>query len=186
MANKEELGLVKNLLENSYKKPQAQAREVNGYFRDDSLSGQRAQVYYNPETKKTIVTHRGTASPQDVLTDVKLLFGNKTNERFKYGKNIQKQAEAKYGAENVTTAGHSLGGSIAERVGKKSEKIITLNKPVTPFDVAYTKVSGKQQDVKTSNDPVSILRRFQKGRRQKVIQGPRDPIEAHKLSGIRF
>lgn len=181
-----ELGLVKNLLENSYKKPQAQAREVNGFFRDDSLSGQRAQVYYNPETKKTIVTHRGTSTPQDVLTDVKLLFGNKSNERFKYGKKIQKQAEEKYGAENVTTAGHSLGGSIAERVGKKSEKIITLNKPVTPFDVAYTKVSGKQQDVKTSNDPVSVLRRFQRGRRQKVIPGPSNPIEAHKLSGIKF
>jgi hypothetical protein len=181
-----ELGLVKNLLENSYKKPQAQAREVNGFFRDDSLSGQRAQVYYNPETKKTYVTHRGTASPQDVLTDVKLLFGNKTGERFKYGKEIQKLAEQKYGSENVTTAGHSLGGSIAERVGRRSEKVITLNKPVTPFDVSYTKVGAKQQDIKTRNDPVSILRRFQKGRRQKVIPGPSNPIEAHKLSGIQF
>jgi hypothetical protein len=181
-----ELGLVKNLLENSYKRPQAQAREVNGFFRDDSLSGQRAQVYYNPETKKTIVSHRGTADLPDVWTDVKLLFGNKTGERFKHGKKIQRQAEAKYGAENVTTVGHSLGSSISEKVGKKSEKIITLNKPVTPFDVAYTKVSGKQQDIKTSNDPVSILRRFQKGRRQKVIPGPSNPIEAHKLSGIQF
>lgn len=186
MANKEELGLVKNLLDNSYKKPQAQAKEVNGYFRDDSLSGQRAQVYYNPESKKVIVSHRGTASPQDVLTDVKMIFGNKTGERFKHGRNIQRQAEEKYGAENITTVGHSLGGTIAERVGKKSGKIVTLNKPVTPFDIAYSKVSEKQQDIKTRKDPVSILRKFQKGRKEKVIAGPDNPIEAHKLSGIRF
>lgn len=186
MANKEELGLVKNLLDNSYKSPQAQAREVNGFFRDDSLSGQRSQVYYNPETKQAYVTHRGTASPQDILTDVKMVFGNKTGERFKYAKDIQKQAEEKYGAENITTAGHSLGGTIAEKVGKKSGKIVTLNKPVTPFDVAYSKVSEKQQDIKTRKDPVSILRRFQKGRKEKVIVGPDNPIAAHKLSGIKF
>lgn len=185
MANKEELGLVKNLLDNSYKKPQAQAREVNGFFRDDSLSGQRAQVYYNPETKQAYVTHRGTASPQDVLTDVKMVFGNKTGERFKYAKDIQKQAEAKYGAENITTAGHSLGSSIAERVAKKGSNIVTFNKPVIPRDI-FKKIPETQLDVRTRKDPVSILRKFQKGRKEKVIAGSDNPIEAHKLSGIRF
>lgn len=179
------MSLVKNLLENSYKAPQAQSREINGFFRDDSLSGQRAQVYHNPETKQTYVAHRGTAGPQDLLTDVKMVFGNKTGERFKHGRNIQKQAEEKYGAENITTTGHSLGSAIGERVGKKSANIITLNKPVIPRDI-FKKIPQNQLDIKTRNDPVSILRRFQKGRKEKVIEGPKNPIEAHKLSGIRF
>ena len=45
---------------------------------------------------------------------------------------IQKQAEQKYGANNITTMGHSLGGRIAEKVGKKSAQIITYNKAATP------------------------------------------------------
>lgn len=186
MSDKQELGFVKNLLENSYKKPQAQAREVNGFFRDDSLSGQRAQVYHNPETKKTYVTHRGSATPQDVWTDVKLLFGSKTGDRFKFAKDIQKQAVEKYGKENITTAGHSLGAVAAEKLGKKySDKVITFNKPVIPRDISK-KISASQLDVKTRSDPVSVLRGFQKGRRAKVIDSSVNPIEAHTLAGIRF
>jgi hypothetical protein len=181
MSQSEDLGRVKNLLENSYKKPEAQKREINGFFRDDSLSGQRAQVYHNPDTGKTYVTHRGTSSIQDVGTDIKLLFGNKTGERFKYAKDIQKKAEEKYGKENITTAGHSLGASIAERLGKKSANVVTFNKPVVPSDI-FKKIPKTQLDVKTRNDPVSILRRFQRGRRQKVIGETNvDPLTAHKL-----
>ena len=181
------LPLVKNLLDNSYKKPQAQKKEINGFFRDDSLSGQRAQVYHNPETKQTYVTHRGTASAQDILTDVKLAFGNKTGDRFKHARDIQKLAVDKYGKENITTAGHSLGAVISEKLGKKqSDKVITFNKPVIPRDLTK-RVSEKQLDIRSRNDPVSLLRPFQKGAKALVIGSKKmNPFSAHKLESLQF
>ena len=64
--------VLRDFLSNGYKKNQANS--LDGYQRDDSLSGQRAQVYHNKDNNKTIVTHRGTSGFQDVLTDIKLAF----------------------------------------------------------------------------------------------------------------
>jgi len=178
---------IKNLLDNSYKKPGSQAREINGFFRDDSLSGERAQVYHNPDTKRTYVTHRGTAGPQDVLTDVALAFGNKRGERFKHARDIQKQAVEKYGKDNITTAGHSLGAVISEKLGKKqSDQVITFNKPVIPMDLTK-RISEKQLDIRTRNDPVSVLRPFQKGAKALVIGSKKaNPFTAHKMESLQF
>ena len=62
--------VLRDFLSNGYKKNQA--KTLDGYQRDDSLSGQRAQVYHNKDNNKTIVTHRGTQGFQDILTDLKL------------------------------------------------------------------------------------------------------------------
>ena len=48
--------VLRDFLTNGYKKNQA--KSLDGYQRDDSLSGQRAQVYHNKDNNKTIVTHR--------------------------------------------------------------------------------------------------------------------------------
>jgi len=181
------LPLVKNLLINSYKMPQVQDKKINNYFRDDSLSGQRAQVYYNP-TGKAYLIHRGTNTIQDVGTDAQLLFGFKNNARFKHGREIAKEAKEKYGQDNITSIGHSLGASIAERHGKKhSSQIITVNKPTLPLDIINKKrVPDNQYDIKNRNDPISLLKRYELGGKKKVLVGPNDPLDAHSIDYINF
>ena len=50
--------VLRNFLSNSYRKDQA--KSLDGFQRDDSFSGQRVQVYNKPDTKQTVVVHRGT------------------------------------------------------------------------------------------------------------------------------
>lgn len=179
---KMKIGDVKKLLKSSYNKPD----DVNGYTLDKSLSGKRVQVYTD-ENGKAYVVHRGTQGVQDVLTDVKMAFGNvKGQKRFKHAKKIQKEAEKKYGANNVATLGHSLGAKIAEEVGKDSNEIITYNKPTLPLDIIKGKeLPDKQFDIRTSRDPISILQPFQKGSADLVIKSTTlNPLTEHTTDAL--
>lgn len=179
--DKKQTKTIKTLLDNSYRGDD-KLSVIDGYQMDPELSGNRAQVYYNNITGKAYVVHRGTQGIHDIATDVRLALGDKSSERFAHGRKIQKAAGLKYGPNNITTIGHSLGGSIAERVGGKSERVITLNKPVTPLDL-YTTVKQNQQDIRASLDPVSLLRPYQKGKKAKVIESTtNNPLVEHRLS----
>jgi hypothetical protein len=169
---------VKKVLKNSYKKKGKQKADINGYQRDDKLSGQRVQVYNNPESGHTFVAHRGTASGKDILNDLALSVGLlKKTDRFKHAKKIQKQAEAKY--DNVTSVGHSLGGSITENVTKGDR--ITLNKGVGLADIGK-KISKKQQDIRASSDLVSGLSITQHGNKPLILPSQSyNPLINHKV-----
>jgi hypothetical protein len=156
---------VKKLVKASYRNEDKNVSELK---RDKSLSGKRVQVYYNNQTGQSVVVHRGTASLKDWATDAALAVGYERGNRFKHANKIQMQAEQKYGRQNVTTIGHSLGGRIAEKVGKKSSQIITYNKAATPISIRE-KTPTKQIDIRTKGDPVSYLSKFQK-RDGKLIQ----------------
>ena len=169
------------LLENSYNDKQ---KNIDGYLIDEKLSGKRAQVYTNDKGEATVV-HRGTKGIQDVITDGRLFFGDKSNKRFQHGKRIQKEAEAKYGKDNVTTIGHSLGATIAEKVGNKTKNIITYNKPVVISDI-NKKISKNQTDIKQSLDPVSLLRGFQRGNEAVVLKSKTyNPFKEHSSTTAR-
>jgi len=127
---------------------------------DRSLSGKRAQVYRNPDTGQVVVAHRGTAGLHDWVTNFRVLTGSaKGTDRFKHADKVQRAAEAKYGSDNVTTIGHSLGAQLATDTGSKSREIITLNKPMTPLDTVIGQ-HANQYNVRTKNDPVSFLDRY--------------------------
>ena len=175
---------VSKLLSNSYKGDKI-ADSIEGNTLDKDLSGQRVQVYKNDITGKAYVVHRGTQDIQDVFTDARLFLGDKSSERFKHSKRIQQEAMKKYGANNVTTLGHSLGGTIGEKVGRKSENIITLNKPVNITDAFSIRVPKNQIDYKTQNDPTSVLRGFQKGKKPTVIKSTtKNPLTEHRVNVI--
>lgn len=144
--------------------------DVAQYKIDRDLSHEWVKVYYNPENKQCVVVHRGSADLADAWTDVKLLFQQKNNERFKTSERVQKAAEAKYGASNVTTIGSSLGGYLAEEFGQNSKEVITVSKPTTPLDVLKGKKKGKHQhDIRTTRDPIAILQNFQKDKKDVII-----------------
>ena len=107
-------------------------------------------------------------------------------KRFNHAKKIQKQAEEKYGKNNLITLGHSQGAKWAEMLGNKNNnnEVITLNKPTLPTDLLQgKKVKKNQTDIKTSKDPVSFLRGLQKGKKAKVIKSKSfNPITEHSVN----
>lgn len=181
--------VMSDLLAQSYKTKNKKERktEVDGFHIDPSLSGERVQVWYNPTTKQAVVVHRGTQGLNDWMTDARMFFGDTKNKRFKHAKNIQQQAEEKYGASHVSTIGHSLGSRISEEVGQKSKEVLTLNKPTTLADIVRNKkVSEKQIDVRTKNDPVSILRPFQGGNETIEIDSTtNNPLTEHGTETLK-
>lgn len=170
------------LLAQSYDDTQ---QNVNNFVVDKDLSGRRVQVYHNPETNQSVTVHRGTQGFQDVLTDAQLALGLKTNKRWKHAEKVQKQAEDKYGRQNMTTIGHSLGAAIAEKTGKQGRETITYNKPTTPWDTQKN-VNNRQTDIRTSRDVVSILKPFRKGKNDITIRSKSfNPLKEHSTSQLK-
>jgi hypothetical protein len=146
---------------------------------DKSLSGKRVKVYHNPETNQTIVAHRGTHNLKDWGTDLGMTFGYEGGKRFKHSKKVQRKAEKKYGTENLSTIGHSLGARLAEKYGQKGNEVITLNKPIIPKTFGK-KISDKQYDIRTSFDPVSALHFTQDNEKMKSIHSDTyNPLTEH-------
>jgi len=175
------VGELKQFLKQSY---QPTLKNLGNYNVDRTLSGKRVQVYHNPDTNKAIVVHRGSYSLQDWRTNVLSLFGYK-GKRYNHSKNIQDKAEAKYGKDNITTIGHSLGGRLAEQLGQDTKEVITLNKPTYPNDLFNeVNVPNNQTDIKTSGDPASILRGSQKGNEPVVVPSKviANPVVEHSVN----
>jgi len=175
--------ILRDFLSNSYKKQQAQS--LDGFTRDDSLSGQRAQVYHNSSTNQTYVVHRGTQGLQDILTDFKLAFFPSlymSSARFQHAKDIQQKAETKYGKENILTTGHSLGAKLASDVGGNSKEIITYNKPILPNEI-FHQTKKNETSIRTKLDPVSILGTINPNIQQ-ISTKTINPIKAHNIEQL--
>lgn len=96
--------------------------ESQGYVLDKELSDPDRSVFHNPQSKKAVVSFRGTrpTNLRDLAADLKIARGTQADSiRFKKSKTQTQKAVAKYGKENVTLTGHSLGGSQAIHVGEK-------------------------------------------------------------------
>jgi hypothetical protein len=172
---------IKEFLKQSYNK---KLQNIGDYDVDHTLSGQRVQVYKHKYSPQTVVVHRGTKGLQDVYNDMKYALGmDITNsKRLKYANDIQKKAEEKYGKDNITTLGHSLGSHISSSVGKNSKEIINLNKPIGIQDL-YSKPLANEYNVRTTLDPVSFLLPFSKQNNDKLITIPSktiNPLAEHK------
>jgi hypothetical protein len=150
---------LKGLLDASYDK---KVKNVNGFIQDEKLSTQTSKVYFNPETGQAVVAHRGTSGFTDWFNNAVYAVGGrrayKMTGRYKEAEKVQKEAEAKYGKDKVSTIGHSQGGLQAELLGQNSHEVITLNKATRPFE--NTK-GENQYDIKSSRDIVSSLNPFQ-------------------------
>jgi hypothetical protein len=184
MLDREEKQKYKKLLKVSY----GSKKIPEGFTVDRKLSGKRVSVLTNQDHTKNYVVHRGTASVKDWVTDFKMALGYEGGNRFKHSARIQKKAEKKYGRENIETVGHSLGGRLAEKYGKKSSKVVTFNKAVTPRSImeSYMKPRKNQFDIRTKNDPVSALHKYErKANKTEVLSGSKNPVKTHVLSSLK-
>jgi hypothetical protein len=154
--------------------------DVGDFKLDKDLSTSSTKVYFNPHTKQAVVTHRGTNTFEDVITDIGALFGLESYDRFGNSMLTQSKAEDKYGAKNVTTLGFSLGGLLAKKYGLNSKEILTYN-PLTLFNNSAN--APNEQTIKTKTDWVSALKKPHKDDIVISVDSI-NPNEVHKLEHL--
>ena len=167
-----EVKYLNKLLNESYKnKDKTNANIDDRYILDNELSTNKTKVYIDKNTNDIAMVNRGTSDFRDVMSDAKLLFGYK-DARFNEPKEILNKVKQKYADKNIDVLGHSLGATVAETLGddERVKNVITLNKPTTPKDlITKQKNVGKQYDIRSSKDVVSMLQPFQKDNNDIVI-----------------
>jgi len=153
------VGNLKGIIKNGYQKDKID--DINDYKLDKELSGERVQVYHNPKTNHTIINHRGTKGLQDVITDIRLLFGDKSSERFQHFKEVSEKAHEKYKDSNITQVGHSLGAQLAKEANvKRNDETVTYNGATTPLDL-FNQQKSNEYNIRTSIDPISAIQQYQ-------------------------
>lgn len=169
-----------------------------GYEIDPELSNKNRTLYYNKDTNKAIYSFRGTTPKNihDLATDALLAVGLKDiSSRFRNANKYTKRAIEKYG-DNLSVAGHSLGGSQALYVNSKHgieartfnpyvepkiKKANLLNKVI--YSLFKKPVQSNAFIYRTTADPVSIFSNLSDAQ-VKTIQ-PKSK-NAHKLKGNFF
>lgn len=100
--------------------------------------------------------HRGTASIDDLSADFSLATGRLTSsERYQRAFASEQALHQFYGSSNVTTVGHSLGGTLAETLARHhGNASIAFNPGTSPF-VHDQGVSSLHQRVRAEGDWIS-------------------------------
>jgi hypothetical protein len=166
---------LKNFVDAGYKK-KSEATNVNGYILDKDLSTKRDKVYHDPKTGKVVHTIAGTDTLKDWSNNALIPLGlHQYSNRYKNAERIQKEANKKYGKNNVSLVTHSQSGNIAESLANKNlvgGENTTLNPAIIGSHNKNIKV------VKSIIDPVSLLTNTNKND-VKIIPKTFNPIKEH-------
>ena len=116
---------------------------------DEELSDSRGVVFNNEKTGKTKIAFRGTDAKgrnlDDIQTDAQIWMGSEGNsEHFKSAREQTRKTIEKYGKENTSTTGYSLGGNKSLDMG------LTYDIPSTGFNSFIGKNIVKRPDIFTS------------------------------------
>lgn len=176
---------LKDLLSASYKsQKEAQALlSSKGYTYDPALSSMTDKVfldsYGNP-----LVLHRGSKRVLEdwIQSNLPLAVGAEAlSPRFQKSKEVIKQVKEKYPEKIVTSIGHSLGGSLAEKSG--ADKVITYQKGAGLGDIGRN-IPGSQTDIRTKYDIPSLLSTYQTGGKKIELEGTMNPYETHMVRSL--
>jgi hypothetical protein len=133
------------------------ASEVHGWQKDVSLSGPDHAVFHKEGKAK--IAYRGTdvKNKRDLGTDALITLGLQDHSsRMKRAVRTADQVTAKYGKENVSLTGHSLGGSQSLHVSRKRGLGATgFNAAMSPVDLLRKRTYSNFHLVTTANDPIS-------------------------------
>ena len=168
---------LKDLLQASYSR-NTPAREIGkkyGYTLDDSLSNAEQKVFIDKDNNPKIV-FTGSRKGADVITDLAILTGTAgLTPRFQRSSKLVDKVKDKYKNRPITALGDSLGGTLAESVGGKVDKVITSSKGVGLFGIGK-QIRNNQTDIRASNDVISVLRNTQSGGKKVTIKGTKNII----------
>jgi predicted esterase YcpF (UPF0227 family) len=174
---------LQSLLDASYKKKEEAPSQVNGYNYDRDLSTDKTKVYVHPESKHTVVAHRGTNGISDWGNNAVYALtgraGYKTTNRYKDAKKVHEAAEQKYGKENISSIGHSQGGLLARMLGSNNKEVIAFNPAYHPFGGSSEKIKENEHIIRHPNDIISIGLA-----RNKAVQQIKNPIKSKSRSDI--
>lgn len=159
----------------SYKKKK-DAQYVDGYTLDKELSTKRSKVY--SKDGKVVVAHSGTDSASDWIHNIAVPIPSlyKKQDRYKKAEAVQKQANKKYGKENITTTSHSQSGQIANIMADKglTNESVSLNPAII----------GKHKGVKVIRSSADVVSAFTDiGKKDKTIKNKTyNPLIEHSPS----
>lgn len=179
---------LKDLLQASYSR-NTPAREIGkkyGYTLDDSLSNAEQKVFIDKDNNPKIV-FTGSRKGADVITDLAILTGTAgLTPRFQRSSKLVDKVKEKYKNRPVSVYGDSLGGTLAESVGGKVDKVITTSKGVGLFGIGKS-IRPNQTDIRASNDVISVLRNTQSGGKKVTIKGTKgiiNPFASHDYRNL--
>ena len=160
LQNKDDYKLLSKVAYKKYQNNIENAIQHTNYKYDPELSSQTEKVFYNPNTKETVISHAGTNfRDKNIFNDLKadsaIFFGlEKQNKRFKQSQKHLNKVKNKYGNDKITVIGHSLGGSISENMARSNPNInsIAFNRFSGPLQ-GFRKRPKNFIDVSNRNDP---------------------------------
>lgn len=151
------VGNLSKFFKSSYSGKKA-PKKIDTYNLDSDLTNKYGSVYYDPDKNHAVLTHKGThgdtflETAKDWTNNAMYAVGlYKYTDRYKQGKKLQDATEKKYGANNVSTLGHSQGSTLSRELGQNSKEIINLN-------AAYKgeKPLKNEYNIRSSGDVVSV------------------------------
>jgi hypothetical protein len=179
---------LKDLIQASYSR-NTPAREIGkkyGYVLDDDLSNAEQKVFLD-KNKNPKIVFTGSRKGMDALTDLAILGGVAgLTPRFQNSSKLVDKVKQKYKNRPITAIGDSLGGTLAESVGGKVDKVITTSKGVGLFGIGK-KIRSNQTDIRASNDVISLLRNTQSGGKKITIKGTKgiiNPFASHDYRNL--
>lgn len=142
----------------------SQKPEVDGWARDTSLSNENRSVYTKGGKAKVAFTGTNFKKKRwvdDVGSDLLVGLGLQDySSRMKNAKKTTDEAIKKYGAQNVSLTGHSLGGSQAAYVSRaRGLKATGYNAAFSPIDLLRKRTYTNFKNVSTTTDPISMFGR---------------------------
>jgi hypothetical protein len=158
--------------------------QKDGYSLDAKLSNHNQKIYYNKKENKLLDVVAGTHNLSDVGTDIWLALGGlKKTKRYNEAKSTLEKARKKYNPKDVVVSGHSLGGSIAQYISSKSDKVFTLDSGTT----IGQKSRPNAVNYRSKGDLVSLLGANQKHtvnlNHSNIISRNKNSIVGYKKAG---
>jgi len=149
---------------------------ANDRLWQDNDSGFFAQLYKNEDGRYAVVFRGTDKEKNDWVTDIKQAFGLKTDQ---YDKAyvLAKKVKNTMGKENVTFAGHSLGGGLASAAGAETQL------PTYTFNAAGLHENTMKQEDLTIEDTRHIQAYSSDDDPLNILQDNRELLG---LVGLRF
>lgn len=136
---------------------------MDGLVLDKDLSSKKNSVFYDQGTGQVVISYRGTdpSDSEDLWDDFLIATGFESRaSRFKKAEKLYQTAAAKYGKENITITGHSLGGEIAMTVAERHDVEAHVFSPGMELAKAFQSHKGNANHTYvyyTRHDPVPMV-----------------------------
>lgn len=150
-------------------------KKVDGWQLDEELSNIDRGVYHKDNKAKIVFRGTDPTNKRDVGTDILVSLGlERYSSRLRNSEKTVALAIQKYGLENVSLTGHSLGGFIASQISLKNGIPATgFNTSMSPFEFTKGRKYKDFHSVSSFYDPISYFTRKFVDVKQHTIVNPK-------------